>query len=105
MILTAWNTTQGPLILVPCSALIVIAAVYLRTERVQRFVRRFGMTLGAFMFANILFYLFIAIFIAKTLLIIPIWGHAWRLGIILAIGSALSAAVAQLTATNEARAS
>ena len=100
MVATAWNTTRGPLILLPYGALILIAAIYLRVERVPHFRQRFLMTLGAFMLATVLFYLFIAIFIAKTLLIIPAWGHAWRLGLMLLIGSALSGAVAQLTATS-----
>jgi hypothetical protein len=99
MVTTAWNTTHGPFILLPYAALVVIAAVYLRLEGVQRFVHRFAITLGAFMSATVLFYLFIAIFIAKTLLIIPVAGHAWRLGLMLLVGAVLSAAVAQLTAT------
>lgn len=99
LIVTAWNTTYGPLILVPYAALILVEAVYLRIERVQTFTRRFAMTLGAFMFATVLFYLFIGLIAAKTLFIIPLWGHAWRLGFMLLIGSVLSLAVAQVTAT------
>jgi len=102
LIATAWNTTHGPLVLVPYAALVLAAAVYLRVERVQYFGRRFGMTLGVFMFATVLFYLYVGLFTAKTLFIIPLWGHAWRLGFMLAIGSALSAAVAQLTTVSPA---
>jgi hypothetical protein len=66
---------------------------------VQHFGRRFTLTLGAFMFATLLLYLFIGLVAATTLFIISTSGHSWRLGIMLLIGSALSAAVAQLTAT------
>jgi hypothetical protein len=51
------------------------------------------------MFATVILYVFIGLVAAKTLFIISPSGHAWRLGVMLFIGSALSAAVAQLTAT------
>ncbi len=100
LIITEWTTTRGPLVLVPYALLVLVAAVYLRIERVQHFSRRFAMTLGAFMFATVLFYLFIGLVAAGTLFTIPISGHAWRLGFMLLIGGALSAAIAQLTATS-----
>lgn len=100
LIVTAWNITRGPLVLIPYGALVLVAAVYLRVERVQYFGRRFAMTLGVFMFATVLFYLFVGLVRAGTLFVIPLRGHAWRLGFMLVIGGALSAAVAQLTATS-----
>jgi hypothetical protein len=100
LIITAWNTTRGPAILLPYAALIVIAGAYLRGERVQGFGHRAALTFGSFMAATVILYLFVGLVAAKTLLVIPIWGHAWRLGLMAAIGAALSAAVAQLTATD-----
>jgi hypothetical protein len=99
IIITTWNTTHGPLVLIPYAALVLVAAAYLRVERVQNFRRRFAMTLGVFMFATVLFYLYVGLVTAKTLFIVPLWGHAWRLGFMLLIGIVLSAAVAQVTAT------
>jgi hypothetical protein len=99
LITIAWNTTRGPVVLIAYAMLIIVAAVYLRVERVQHFSRRFSITLGAFMFATLMFYLFIGLVAAKTLFKIPLFGHAWRLGFMLLVGSALSAAVAQMTAT------
>lgn len=101
IIVTAWNTTHGPLVLIPYAVLVLAAAVYLRVERVQDFKRRFAMTLGVFMFATVLFYLYVGLFTAKTLFIVPLWGHAWRLGFMLLVGSVLSAAVAQVTGTKK----
>jgi len=101
LITTVATTRRGPMIFLPYAAIVVVTAVYLRLEHVQHFTRRFTLALGAFMFASVLLYLFIGLFAAKTLFAISLWGHAWRLGIMLAIGSALSAAVAQLTATRE----
>jgi hypothetical protein len=99
LIITEWNTRRGPLVLIPYAMIVLIAAVYLRVERVQGFTRRFALALGAFMVATGLFYLFVGLIAAKTLFIIPLSGHTWRLGLMLLIGSALSVAVAQLTAT------
>jgi hypothetical protein len=103
LITTVWTTTRGPLVLVPYTVLVLVAAIYLRVERVQHFARRFSLVLGAFMFATVLLYLFIGLVAAKTLPVISPLGHAWRLGLMLLIGSALSAAVAQLTGTTAAK--
>jgi hypothetical protein len=102
LITTTTLTRRGPVIFVPYAAIVVVTALYLRLERVPRFSRRFGMALGAFMFASALLYLYIGVVRAKTLFVIPPTDHAWRIAVMLGIGSALSAAVAQLTATREA---
>lgn len=99
LIAVEWITARGPLILIPYAALVIVAAVYLRTERVQDWRRRFLLSLGAFMTATILLYLFIGLIATQNLLAISAWGHTWRLGAMGLIGAALSAAVAQLTAT------
>ncbi len=101
LIATVSLSTRGPLIYIPYAAIVLASAAYLRFERVQPFATRFGLSLGAFMVATILLYLFIGLFHAKTLFVISLLGHAWRLGLMLLIGSALSAAVAQLTATTQ----
>ncbi len=101
LITTVWTTTRGPIVLFPYAALVLVTAAYLRLERVQHFARRFSLALGTFMVASLLLYLFIGLVAAKTLFVISLWGHAWRIGFMLVIGSALGAAVAQLTATRE----
>jgi hypothetical protein len=101
LIVTSWAISRGPIVLLPYAALVLVTAAYLRIERVQHFARRFGLALGSFMVATIVLYLFIGLVSAKTLFVISLWGHAWRLGIMLAMGAALSAAVAQLTATQQ----
>lgn len=99
LITVEWTTTRGPLVLIPYAALILASWLYLRLERVQRWSRRLMLTLGSFMVATVLLYLFIGAVLARTLLVISAWGHTWRLGLMLLIGTVLSAAVAQLTAT------
>jgi hypothetical protein len=101
LIVTTCATSRGPIVLVPYAVLVLVTAAYLRLEHVQHFGRRFSLALGSFMVATIVLYLFIGLVAAKTLFLISLWGHAWRLGIMLAIGAALSAAVAQLTATEQ----
>jgi hypothetical protein len=90
---------RGPLIYLPYAAIILTTAFYLRSEHVQAFGTRFAMALGAFMLATVILYLFIGLYAAKTLFVISLSGHAWRLAFMFAIGAVLSAAVAQLTAT------
>lgn len=99
LIIVEWTTTRGPLIFFPYAAIVLMTAVYLRVEKVQPFLRRFLMALGSFMFASMLLYVFIGVALAKTALTISLAGHAWRIGLLLAIGAVLSAAVAQLTGT------
>ena len=99
LIVTSWAISRGPIVLLPYALLVLATAAYLRIEHVQHFARRFSLALGSFMVATVVLYLFIGLVAAKSLFVISLWGHAWRLGIMLAIGAALSAAVAQLTAT------
>lgn len=48
------------------------------------------------MVATLVVYVFVGAVLAGTLLDIPVWGHAWRLGMMAAIGGVLSGAVAYL---------
>src|SRR5712691_6157914 len=99
LITTVSLSRRGPMIYLPYAAIILAAAFYLRSEHVEDFGSRFAMALGSFMLATVILYLFIGLFAAKTLFVISLGGHAWRLAVMLAIGAVLSAAVAQLTAT------
>lgn len=101
LIVVEWTTTRGPVVLFPYAALVLTALFYLRVEHVQEWTRRFSITLGSFMLATVLLYLFIGLVLAGTLARISLAGHAWRLGLMLLIGSVLSAAVAQLSATKQ----
>lgn len=97
LVTVEWATTRGPLILFPYAAIVISSALYLRFEQVQGWVRRFSLALGVFMVATLTVYGFIDRVLVRSS--ISVWGHTWRLGFMLLLGSALSAAVAQLTAT------
>ncbi len=99
LIVTVMNTNRGPVVLITYALLVIVTAIYVRAQRIRNFSHRFAFTLGAFMFATVILYLFVGIVSAKTINIIPVLGHAWRIGLMLLIGGALSAAVATLTAT------
>lgn len=99
LITTGAVTTRGPMVLLPYAAIVIVTGMYLRLEQVQPFTRRFGLALASFMMATVVDYLFIGLFAAKSLFVISLWGHTWRIGLMFMIGSVLSAAVAQLTAT------
>src|SRR5947209_7563640 len=83
LIATTMLSSRGPLILVPYAALVIIAGLFLRAEVVQPLSRRFSLTLGAFMIATVILYLFTAIFAAHSLTTISLAGHLWRLGVML----------------------
>jgi hypothetical protein len=102
LIVATFLTHRGPVIFVPYTAIVLITAAYLRLEHVTPFRRRFGIALGVFMVATLVFHLFITAFKAKTILKISLFGHAWRIGFMLAIGAVLSLCVAQVTATRSA---
>lgn len=103
LITIEWATTRGPLVLFGYAAIILAAGFYLRLELVQDWRSRFLVTLGSFMLATLTVYLFIGVVLTRQVSEISAWGHAWRLGLMLVIGSALSAAVAQLAASKVAK--
>ena len=98
LITTVLLSHRGPWILLPYAAIVLACAALLRAEGVHPFGRRFALHLGAFMASTVVVYLFIGVFDARTLMVISLVGHAWRIALMLAIGSVLSLAVAQLTA-------
>jgi len=98
LITTTIMSRRGPYILLAYAAIVVVTAIILRAEFVQPFSRRFLLSLGAFMLATVILYVFLRS-VPRGLSDISILGHAWRIGVMLLIGSVLSAAVAQLTAS------
>jgi len=94
--------TTGPgwdrFLLTAYAVVVLGPAIYVRWKRVPSFAARFLCTLIAFMTMTVILHI--------TLLVadpnagsITVFGHIWRMGMMLAIGSVLSGAVAQLTGT------
>lgn len=96
LIITTLFTTNGFAIFLPYAALPIATFAALRALQWSSISKRFVTSLLTFMVATIILYLFIGIFDAGTILEISVWGHLWRLGLMAAIGAALSFAVAYL---------
>jgi len=97
LITTALLSHRGPLVLVSYAALILAVGLFLRSKAVQPFYRRFSLSLGSFMTATLIFYIFVATVQTNSLFNVSLPGHAWRIGLMLLIGGIISAATAQLT--------
>lgn len=96
LIITTIVTSKGLAIFIPYTALIIAIFAVLRAVHWSSFSKRFSTSFLTFMVATLIMYLFIGIYDAGTILEIPVWGHIWRLGLVAAIGGALSFAVAYL---------
>lgn len=96
LIMTTELTNTGPAIYIPYAVLIVATFATLRSIHWPELSKRFATSFLTFMIATIIWYLFIGIFDAGTILEIPVWGHLWRVGLMAAIGSVLSLSLAYL---------
>jgi hypothetical protein len=59
--------------------------------------QRFGIVFTGFMVASLVFYLYIVLIDNPSALSIPVLGHAWRLGVLAAVGAVLAGAAAFFT--------
>ena len=96
LVVTTMITAGGPLVLLPYAALVIASLVAVRLAGWPEFSRRFLAAFLTFMTATVVLYVFIGAAGAGTLFKIPMWGHAWRLGLMAGIGAVLSGAVAYL---------
>jgi len=96
LIMTTELTNTGPAIYIPYAVLIIAIFTTLRSIHWPELSKRFTTSFLAFMVSTVILYLFITTVSAGTLFEITIWGHAWRLGFMAAIGGILSLAVAYL---------
>lgn len=103
LIMTTELTNKGPAIYIPYAVLVITIFGVLRSIRWPELTKRFAASFLAFMVSTIILYLFIGIFAAGTITEITLWGHAWRLGFMAAIGGVLSFAVAYLADVGRSR--
>ena len=87
-------TTRGVFVLFVYAGLMLAMAVYLAIMRIESFERRFSLTVTAFMTATLLLYWFTCAELAPPARTLPLWGHVWRIGFLLASGSIAAAVVA-----------
>jgi hypothetical protein len=60
LIVTTWITSRGQMIFLPYVAIVLASVFFRRTEAVTPLSRRFALSLGAFMLATLILYVFIA---------------------------------------------
>jgi hypothetical protein len=84
------------------AGLMLAMAVYLSVMRVESFRRRFSLTLTAFMTTTILMYWFAVAVLSPEARSISLWGHTWRIGFALALGSVAAAIVAVFSSRRSA---
>ena len=90
-------STYGPLVLVPYALILIVTALYLRRKRIERFAGRFNVSLGAFMIATLVVYVWILTIDNPQAVRAGVWPLLWPLAMMICVGSALSAGVAALT--------
>lgn len=88
------SVMKGPAILVIYALIPVFYAFYFRVVRIDGFGRRFAVGVASFMIATIIMYVVLNFMLGLGR--ISWWGHTWRLGMMLGIGSGLAASIAQI---------
>jgi hypothetical protein len=94
----AWGVprTRASLIFLVFASVVIGSAITLRRSGSRP--RRFALGLGAFMLATLILYLYIGVVVNPHVLNLPVWDHAWRLGLILAVGALATGAALVLGA-------
>lgn len=110
LVLTTIYSRRGPLVFVPYAALVAALAVLLARYPELPYAARLGAGLAGFLVASAALYVTAAIrgdrgrrrlvaegrLPASALDGIPLSGHAWRLGLLVAVGTILSAGIAYI---------
>jgi hypothetical protein len=74
--------------------LMLVVSLYLSATKAYPFWERLAASTGAFMTMTSILYVFVIVFVNPSATGMPLWGHAWRLGVMLLIGGFLGAIVA-----------
>ena len=78
---------RGPMIYVPYTALLLVLAFLSGLFKFDRW-QRFELVFTGFMVSSLLLYLYTIFIDSPSAWTIPLWGHAWRLGFLSAVGAA-----------------
>ena len=97
-IVTTYMTTRAPAVYIPYLIMLLVTGMFLRAARITPFSRRFTMAFATFSFSALLFFVFIMTVASEAWRVIPLFGHAWRLALVLGGSALFGAAVAQVTA-------
>jgi len=86
--------TPGKYLLIPYSLVVMATTVVVRAEQIAAFRDRFAVSFGSFMIASLALYIAVAASPASAH--VSLLGHAWRLGLLAAIGVAVNLPAARL---------
>jgi hypothetical protein len=88
--------TRASLIVLVFASVVIGSALTLKRSGSRP--RRFALGLGAFMLATLTLYLYIGVVVNPHVLNLPVWDHAWRLSVMLAVGALATGAALLLGA-------
>jgi hypothetical protein len=86
--------TPGKYLLIPYSLVVIATTVVVRAEHIAAFRDRFAVGFGSFAIASLALYIAVSASAASAHL--SLLGHAWRLGLLAAIGVAVNLPAARL---------
>jgi len=86
--------TPGKYLLIPYSLVVIATTIVVRAEHIAAFRDRFAVSFGSFAMASLALY--IAVSASPASGHVSLLGHAWRLGLLAAIGVAINLPAARL---------
>ncbi|GAB5533773.1 MAG: hypothetical protein Rubg2KO_00220 [Rubricoccaceae bacterium] len=98
IVLSGFFIGMGPEVMLVYASFILLTFGAVRVAQWPDYGSRFWALFGAFMVATMIHYLYIVLIVRgwDIMQMMPWWGHAWRIGMMAAIGGAISAAGAYL---------
>ena len=98
IVLSGFFIGMGKEVMLVYTVFVLLSFGAVRVARWTEYSSRFWALFGAFMVATVIHYLYIVLIVRgwDVMQMMPWWGHAWRLGVMAAIGGTISAAGAYL---------
>lgn len=86
--------TPGKYLLIPYAGVVLATTAVIRAEHIRNFGDRFVIGLMSFMIASMALYVAVSWSVGVSKL--PLFGHAWRIGLLLAVGAAINLPAARI---------
>ncbi len=96
LVLSHMFFARGKYILLVYAGIAIATGIILKTTTVANYAARFQAGLGSFMLANLALYVYVCIE-SGAFSHLTLFGHAWRLGFMLLVGTALNLALARVS--------
>jgi hypothetical protein len=96
LVLSHMFFTRGKYLLLVYAGVVIATGAILKASKVSNYAARFQVGLGSFMLASLAHYVYVCID-SGAFSHLNIFGHAWRLGLVLLIGTAINLALARVS--------